>query len=250
MTTVTDQVFASPDGIELRLDIFYPNAPGPHPAVLCIHGGGWISGSKEEYAPVAQEFARRGIAGAACDYRLAPLYPFPAAVHDVRSAVRYLRENAEPLGLDPNCLFSFGNSAGGHLSAFLALSPEPSERVSGAVNVSGLTDLTNPLEQHPPIAHDFLQQFVGVPYEGNEERWMEASPFHNIIAEAAPVLNIHGTLDDIVNPSQSVRFHEALKAVGARSELILLEGEGHSFSPGAFEQILDRSVAFFHEVCP
>jgi acetyl esterase/lipase len=250
MTTLKDRIFASPDGVDLRMDIFYPGTPGPHPVVLCIHGGGWISGSKEEYAPVAEEFARRGFAGAACEYRLAPLYPFPAAVQDVRAAVRFLRQEADALGTRPDAVFAFGNSAGGHLSSFLALSPEPTERVNAAVNVSGLTDLTNPDEQHAPIAHDFLQQFVGAPYVGNEERWIEASPYHNIIADAAPVLNIHGALDEIVNPSQSVRFHEALKAAGARSELLLLEGEGHSFTPEAFEQILERSAAFFREVRP
>lgn len=248
MRAATDLVFASPDGVDLRLDLFLPEAEAPPPVVLCIHGGGWISGDKTDCHIVASELVRRGYAAACPDYRLAPLYTYPAAVEDVRAAVRFLRERGAELGIDPGRVAAFGNSAGGHLSAFLALSPHRAERADASVNVAGLTDLTNPSEQHAEIAWDFLQQFLGVPYAGNEERWIEASPLHNIHKDAAPVANIHGTLDEVVNPSQSVRFHEALKQAGATSELFLLPGEGHSFTASGFEEVLNFSDNFLKKV--
>lgn len=248
MKVATDVVFASPDGVDLRLDLFLPGTQTPAPVVLCIHGGGWISGDKADCHIVASELIQRGYAAACPDYRLAPLYTYPAAVEDVRAALRFLRERGEELGIDPGRVAAFGNSAGGHLSAFLALSPEPAERADASVNVAGLTDLTNPSEQHAEIAWDFLQQFLGVPYVGNEERWIEASPLHNIHTDAAPVANIHGTLDEVVNPSQSVRFHEALRKAGATSELLLLPGEGHSFTASGFEEVLNFADNFLKNV--
>lgn len=248
MKVAPDVLFASPDGVDLRLDLFLPDADLPAPVVLCIHGGGWISGEKSDCHIVAQEFVRRGYAAACPDYRLAPLYTYPAAVEDVRAAVRYLRERGQELGFDPGRIAAFGNSAGGHLASFLALSPDPAERSDASLNVSGLTDLTNPSEQHPEIAWDFLHQFLGVPYVGNEERWIEASPLYNIHPEASPVANIHGTLDEVVNPSQSVRFHEALREAGVPSELLLLPGEGHSFSPEGFEKVMDFADEFLKGV--
>ncbi|MER3414536.1 MAG: hypothetical protein C4341_10000 [Armatimonadota bacterium] len=178
----------------------------------------------------------------------APLYTYPAAVQDVRAAVRFLKERGNVLGIDPKRVAAFGNSAGGHLSALLALSPDPAERADASVNVSGLTDLTNPSEQHAEIAWDFMQQFLGVPYLGNEERWIEASPLHNIRPDVAPVANVHGTLDEVVNPSQSVRFHEALRKAGATSELLLLPGEGHSFTASGFEEVLNFADTFLKSV--
>jgi acetyl esterase/lipase len=248
MKVETDVLFASPDGVDLRLDLFLPDGADPSPVVLCIHGGGWISGEKSDCHIVAQEFVRRGYAAACPDYRLAPLYTYPAAVEDVRAAARFIREHGHQLGVDAGRVAAFGNSAGGHLSAFLALSRDPLERVDAAVNVSGLTDLTNPSEQHPEIAWDFLQQFLGAPYVGNEERWIEASPLHNIHPEAAPIANIHGTLDEVVNPSQSVRFHEALQEAGVASALLLLPGEGHSFTPEGFDRVMDFADEFLKGV--
>ncbi|MEW5884675.1 MAG: alpha/beta hydrolase [Armatimonadota bacterium] len=248
MKVATDLVFASPDGVDLRLDLFLPGTEAPAPVVLCIHGGGWISGDKTDCHIVASELVRRGYAAACPDYRLAPLYAYPAAVEDIRAAVRFLRERGAEVGIDPGRVAAFGNSAGGHLSASLALSPDRAERADASVNVAGLTDLTNPSEQHAEIAWDFLQQFLGVPYVGNEERWIEASPLHNIHTDAAPVANIHGTLDEVVNPSQSVRFHEALRKAGATSELLLLPGEGHSFTASGFEEVLNFADNFLKNV--
>lgn len=248
MKLATDIVFASPGGVDLRLDLFLPDVEEPAPVVVCIHGGGWISGDKADCHIVATELVRRGYAAACPDYRLAPLYTYPAAVEDIRAAVRFLRERGAEVGIDPGRVAAFGNSAGGHLAAFVALSSDPAERSSASVNVAGLTDLTNPSEQHAEIAWDFLQQFLGSSYAGNEERWIEASPIHNIRPDAAPVANIHGTLDDVVNPSQSVRFHEALRQAGVTSELLLLPGEGHSFTPSGFEEVLKFTDQFLRDV--
>src|SRR5436190_24123355 len=97
-----EPIYASPGGIPLRYDFLRPAAPGIHPLIVFIHGGGWISGDRTDFRTVADVFVKQGYAAALIQYRLAPLHPFPAAVEDVQAFVRYARENAEELGIDPN----------------------------------------------------------------------------------------------------------------------------------------------------
>lgn len=234
-------------GGQLHFDAFLPETGADLPAVICIHGGGWVSGEKADMRPVAEYFAKKGFAAFCPEYRLAPLHPFPAAIEDCEDFVKHLREHAKELGLNPSRIFSFGNSAGGHLSASLAVR-DSEHRVNGAVDICGLTDLTNPQSNHPSISWDFIGQFIGKPFEGNEELWKEASPLYSVTKDAAPVLIFHGGDDDIVWQQQSERLHGELLAAGAKTEIEILPGEGHSFSMPAFEKILERSVEFFCEL--
>jgi hypothetical protein len=114
--------YANPDGQHLKLDLARAkDGDGPFPAVLCIHGGGFRAGSRQGYDALCLRLARGGYVAATIDYRLAPKYPFPAAVHDTKEAVRWLRANARKYRIDPERIGVTGGSAGGHLAQFLGV---------------------------------------------------------------------------------------------------------------------------------
>ncbi len=163
--THPDLVYAVVGPAPLRLDLYLPtSAPAPHPTLIFIHGGGWAGGSKAPIPALCASALNQGFAVASLDYRLttqAALFApapvtFPAQIHDVKGAVRWLRANAATFQLDPTRFASFGTSAGGHLSALLATSggsPELegsvggnlgfSSRVQAAIDYFGPTDLLN-----------------------------------------------------------------------------------------------------------
>src|SRR5437667_4546862 len=116
--------YAPAVGGKLAMDIVRPrDASGaPHAAVLCIHGGGFRAGARQSYLPLCIKLAQRGYVAATVSYRLAPKSQFPAPVHDVKAAVRWLRANAAKFDIDPERIGVTGGSAGGHLALFLGLS--------------------------------------------------------------------------------------------------------------------------------
>ena len=112
-----DVVYCTVEGKPLKLDIARPKAgEGPFPAILCIHGGGWRAGDKSEYLQAIFELSQQGYVAATVQYRFAPKFPFPAQIHDVKAAVRYLRGHARRLRIDPDRIGVMGASAGGHLA--------------------------------------------------------------------------------------------------------------------------------------
>lgn len=118
---VRDVVYSTVGGRELRLDIFYPagRKRKGYPGVLLIHGGGWRSGDKSQQGPLAQQLAAKGYVALAVEYRLSPEAPYPAAVLDVKAAVRWMRANAATLRLDATKISALGCSSGGHMAALL-----------------------------------------------------------------------------------------------------------------------------------
>ncbi|MEO7453312.1 MAG: alpha/beta hydrolase, partial [Fimbriimonadales bacterium] len=193
---------------------------------------------------VAQYFADKGFAAFCPQYRLAPLYSYPAPLEDIAAFIRYLREKADSLKILPNSIGVIGNSAGGHLAAMAGLAVDPSERADAVVDICGLTDLTNFKESHPPISWDFLTQFMaGAPPD--DPRWIEASPLFRVTADASPFLIVHGEDDDVVYVDQSKRLYDALRDAGVSAEFDTLPNEGHSFSMAGFEKILDKASDFF-----
>src|SRR5581483_11615346 len=105
-----------------QLDMARPkNGDGPFPAVVCIHGGGFRAGSRQGYDGLCLRLAQRGYVAVTASYRLAPQFQFPAAVHDVKAAVRWLRANAKKYHIDPERIGVTGGSAGGHLAQFLGV---------------------------------------------------------------------------------------------------------------------------------
>lgn len=120
--------YSKAGGESLQLNLARPKAgAGPFPAVVCIHGGGFRAGKRESYDALTAKLAQRGYIAATVSYRLAPKHQFPAAVHDVKAAVRWVRANAAKLRIDPDRIGVTGGSAGGHLAQFLGVTGDVKE---------------------------------------------------------------------------------------------------------------------------
>lgn len=254
MNLLPNLVFSRASGQELTLDLFTPASAKNPPLVVCIHGGGWISGDKSMYHEEAEWLCYKGYAAACISYRLAPMYPFPAAVADVQAAVEFLQAAQHP-GYDPTRLISFGNSAGGHLALMSAVATHrfdgqeaPAPQVQGVVSVSGISDMRDARKCHFDIGMTFLNQFLGDQY--SDETAANASPIAYVLPSRAPFLLIHGENDDIVPVRESVEMHNALLAADVKSELILMPGEYHSFTYGAWSRIRTHLFEFLQQHFP
>jgi len=241
-----------------RLDLYRPGVrAGLLPAVVVLHGGGWQGGDKADGRErgVATELAGAGYACASVNYRLAApdRSAWPGCLHDCKNAVRFLRSRAAQYGIDPERIGVIGFSAGAHLAAMTALTPgaarlEPvapypdvSSRVQAAVLMYGVYDFETwqPVEADG-TPHVFLRSLAGSLVGGSlaeaPELWREASPVRHVRAGGPPLLLIHGTEDDAVDPGQTAELAAELAAAGAPHEVHIVQGAGHSFDfhpPGA-----------------
>ena len=249
--------YANPDGQHLKLDLATPKeGGGPFPAVICIHGGGFRAGKRESYDGLCLRLAQRGYVAMTVSYRLAPKYPFPAAVHDVKAAVRWARANAGRCKIDPGRIGVTGGSAGGHLAQFLGVTagvkqfegdggnPEQSSRVACVVNVYGPSDFTKSYGKSVDAA-EVLPLFLGGNLEQARRRHIEASPLYWVTPDAAPTLCIHGTDDKYVAHEQAVWLVDKLKASAVEAELLTLEGAGHGFKGKDAERADQALFEFF-----
>jgi acetyl esterase/lipase len=254
--TERERVYAQPGGIPLVYDLFRPETEAPTPLVVCLHGGGWISGATTDMHEIAGILTQHGFSAACPQYRLAPLHPFPAAVEDVQEFVRFARSQAKGWKIIPDRIASLGISAGGHLALMLGLTNpvapahwprEARAQVNAVVDICGITDVTDYRAKHHEIAFGFLEQFMSRPYEGNEEVFRAASPISHITPDDPPVLVVHGVEDDVVPVDQSDALVEKLRNAGVYVEYHRLEGERHAFSYESYLNILDWSVSFLKE---
>ena len=125
-----DIEYTRPNGVSVMLNLARPkNITSPRPAVICIHGGGFRAGTREGYNKTILKLAQNGYVAATISYRLAPTNQFPAAVHDTKAAVRWMRANAAKYQVDPARIGVMGGSAGGHLVQFLGVTAGVPERV-------------------------------------------------------------------------------------------------------------------------
>jgi acetyl esterase/lipase len=211
-------VFATPGGESLHADVYLPEPAAPAPVVIAIHGGGWKVGSRDSYRHLGHLLAGRGYAVVAIDYRLVRKDEnrYPAAVDDVRDALRYVREHAAELNVDPARVVLMGDSAGGHLAALVGLTERP--QVKAVVGIFGVYDLAAQWQHDLPSRpnDNITAIFLGASLVDDRKRYFDASPIsHAITANAGPAfLLTWGTHDDIVDPGQSEAFLLALKQAG------------------------------------
>ena len=236
-----DVVYAHADGVPLRYDHYRPLAvDGPAPAVVFVHGGGWMHGDPSQAAGNALHFARQGIATISLSYRLAPEHRFPAPLDDVRHGLRYVRAHAAEFGIDPSRLALVGVSAGAHLAMLAHLARDVrelapalpadlaavDEGVRAVIAHYGPYDLSRRLPL--PVELDMIGALLGP--RGDDSSWVRlASPLFHAAGARAPVLLIHGTGDTLVSHRESERMHRALQEAGRSSEILLLEGAPHAF---------------------
>jgi len=212
----------------LRMDVRTPPGIGPFPALILVHGGGWVTGDRKwNMAPLFEHFARAGFATFSISYRLAnDFFRFGSAIDDVRLAVRHVRQSAARYNIHPFRIALVGESAGGHLAAMAALLDPGS--VQGVVGLYTPTDLeslarTSPIV--PPQIRDAIEGSVFAAMLSGQLR--NLSPVHHIRPDAPPFLLIHGTADGIVPYSQATAMMERMKAAGTRCQVMTVSGGGH-----------------------
>lgn len=248
--------FANPDNQHLQLDMARPKeGSGPFPAVVCIHGGGFRAGTRESYDKLCLTLAQHGYVAVTVTYRLAPAYPFPAAVHDCKAAVRWLRANAAKYHVDTARIGVTGGSAGGHLCQFLGVTQgvkafegegnlDQSSDVSCVVNYYGPSDFTKSYDKSMD-AKDVLPLFFGGNLETKRKEHIIGSPLYWVTPFAAPTLLIHGTEDKYVAYEQATWMLEKLRASMVEVELLTLEGAGHGFKGADAEKAEKALIEFF-----
>jgi acetyl esterase/lipase len=226
------------------LDVVRPAAPGERrPALLQIHGGGWVIGDKREQGqPLMTHLAERGWVSFAINYRLSPRATFPDHIVDVKRAIRWIREHAAEYGADSDFLCVTGGSAGGHLTALAAVSAndprfqpgfeEVDTRLAAAVPFYGVYDFLDRFgirgsqKMEPFLARTVLK----CKPDENRELWEAASPISHVSPEAPPFLLVHGTHDSLVWPEEMRAFERALAEKSRQPVLVLeLAGAQHAF---------------------
>ena len=249
--------YANPDQQHLQLDLARPKAAnGRRAAVLCIHGGGFRAGTRDGYDAFCVKLAAHGFVAATVTYRLAPQYPFPEAVYDVKAAVRWLRAHAEDYQIDTARIGVTGGSAGGHLAQFLGVTagvaefeggdgnPGQSSAVKCVVNQYGPSDFTQSYGKSVDAA-EVLPLFLGGDLTTARRRHILASPLNWVTPHAAPTLILHGTKDNYVAYEQGVWMRDRLQACGVEVELLTFEGAGHGFRGADADKAEAATIAFF-----
>ncbi|WP_204051967.1 alpha/beta hydrolase [Microbispora siamensis] len=257
----------------LELDLVLPpETEGPVPCVVFLHGGGWRAGGRRSMGPAFEGaeptpfelVARAGIAVASADYRLSGEAVWPAQVHDVKAAVRWLRARGGDLGIDPDRIAAWGESAGGHLAALLGLtSGDPA--LEGGVGVTGpssavaavaawyapsdLRTVAAGIGADPadPASREAL--LLGAPVPSVPDAAAQASPVTHVSPGAPPFLLLHGRADRLIACAQSERLSEELRRAGAEVDLHVYDGADHMWlgDPEAARDALDRTIAFLRD---
>jgi len=257
VTVRKDLAYAQRGGLSLALDLYLPGpGRGPAPLVLLVHGGGWGSGERTNMAPLAARLAARGYAAATVGYRLSGQARYPAAIDDVKEALRWLRTQAVSFGIDPARVAIAGGSAGGQIAALVGMT-QP-QAVRAVVNIDGLSDFTSEealrYEDDPAKKPSAAGAWFGGRYAEQPALWRDASPINHVGKDSPPVLFI---------VSGMPRFSVGREAMIARlaqhgvvTDTVALPGTPHSFwlfdpwlAPTAdaicsfFERVLGRMPA-------
>ncbi|MCC5930132.1 MAG: alpha/beta hydrolase [Cyclobacteriaceae bacterium] len=221
----TSHIYKKVDTLSLSMQVILPeSSTAKSPAMVFFFGGGWNQGSTQQFEPHAIHFARQGIACFLVEYRVKTRHqttPFDA-LKDAKSAIRFIRKNAEEFGIDPARLIAAGGSAGGHLAAATALIEgynDPSDDLSIS-SVPNALVLFNPVIDNGP---------AGYGYERISEAYLSFSPLHNIRKGAPPTIIFLGTKDRLI-PVETMKYYQmAMQKVESRCDLFLYEGEDHGF---------------------
>lgn len=256
-----DLVYAKYGDRSLRLDLYEPAKRDKSllPSVVVIRGGGWRSGDKEGYGPIAAALANRGLAAVSIEMRASGEAKFPAAVQDTKAAVRWLRSNARKYRLEPAAIGAIGGSSGGHLAVYLGVTRGVAKLEGAGGNQESKSFVSAIVGMAPPanlsvfggLGGDAnsnpLIRFIGDSYKNDPDLWKFASPISHVAKSSPPLLLIHSGADRTVPYSQSVELASRYGKVGAPVELVLIPAAPHAFwnYKKWFKGTMDRSAAFF-----
>lgn len=229
-----------------QYDLFLPEGRDHQTEIiLVIHGGGWISGKKEEWNYYAQRFCDFGFAAISMNYRLAnDSIHYLEMLDDIDSMIMCISRNTDTWGIGSGRIALFGYSAGGHLALLYSYSRDKGQNISSVISLAGPTDVQDSLLWESPGLYNNIVLMTGDPDPAD---WHPANPVSCISAANAATLLIHGTNDSIVPFSQSVKLNQLLAASFTPVQLLLLEDETHFFSAAATEIFLNATKQFLDE---
>lgn len=235
-----------------RLDVYRHMKPGSYPTLLYIHGGGWRTGSKDQYSLWFEPFLLLGWNVVNIDYRLSNVARAPAAVEDSVCALRWVIHNAKQYGFDTSRIVVMGHSAGAHLALMTGMVPEEAGfdkncpgpeplKVTAIIDWFGVSDVADLL--HEPNKRDYATQWIGDSPE-SQARAKQVSPLTYIREGLPPTIIIHGDKDPFVPYEQAVHLHDALVAAKVPTEFVTVPGGKHgNYGSGpthdAYAHILD-----------
>ncbi|MDN3668915.1 alpha/beta hydrolase [Echinicola jeungdonensis] len=237
----------------LHLDIFYPESSQNLPVILLIHGGGWRSGDKSLQVPMAKKLAKKGFVTICVEYQLSLEAKYPAAVHNIKSAIRWTRAHADQYGINPDRIAISGCSAGGQLASLVGLTnnvdkmegkqgwEEYSSEVQAIMDIDGAINFLAPLSLKSPRSPDSPDAFwLGGTFTQVPAIWKEASPGYWVDENSVPTLFVN---------SGFPRFHagqaemvEMLEDYGIYHEVYEFDVKMHPF--WLFEPWVDTTVGY------
>jgi acetyl esterase/lipase len=228
-------VFGTGGGRELRCDIYTPPAaPQNAPAVLLVHGGGWSGGDRSQLRGYGILLGRQGFVCVASEYRLSGEAPWPAQIHDVKAALRWMRANHRRLGIDPDRISISGNSAGGHLVLIAGGTANVAAFEGEGGNAGVDTSVAAVLSFYPPTDFGSPEKLSGAVAElmgahPSAEAVRDASPVTWAKRDFPPTAFFHGTKDELVAVNDSLKMYKRLIEAGASAELHIYADEPHAF---------------------
>ena len=252
VTILRDQIYAEPEGHSLGFDLYTPNGVANPPLLIWVHGGGWARGSRYPVSTVA--LVNAGYAMASVSYRLSGDAPYPAQVHDLKAAVRFLRANAGRYGFDASRIGIIGVSAGAHLAALVGVTngsaehegaaggtagetggataaPAADSDVQAIVSYFGASNLTSILDQSTPFGLNIrvpgLTALFDGPVEERQALARSASPVFHVDSDDPPLLLLHGDQDPQMPINQSHELHGAYEAAGLDVAFEVVHGAAH-----------------------
>lgn len=253
-----DVIYRKVDGKEVKLDLAYPKeSKGLRPAVICVHGGAWRMGNRKDLRNWIEYLAENGYVAASISYRLLPDGKWPGQIEDCKTAVRFLRANAEKYQIDADKIGALGYSAGGHLVCLLGTTdakhgfdgaeyPKMSSKVQAVVSYFGPTDLSH-WSTDDSAQNAVFQPMLGARFKEKPEAYEKASPICYCCKEAPPFLFFHGTADRIVPIEQSRKMCEKLKDVGAQARIIEIKDADHGWGGKDSAMTTSETLKFLGE---
>jgi len=228
----SDFVFVQRGDHALEATLFVPDGPGPFPAVVSVHGGAWTSGDRSGTVDIDAALCEAGIVVLAADFRMPPEAAYPAAVEDIRAAIRWLHAHAAEVKTRPDAIGILGSSSGGQTALLCALLPEADAPLGYAALCWPISD---PVARYRMAREKGNARLVAShdAYFGDEATMSQASPQRIVEAGEArallPLIYLQGTADENVTPDMAQRFTDAYTAAGGEATLHFFEGQPHSF---------------------
>lgn len=239
---------------DLKADVYTP-PPGTSNGIglLLIHGGGWMQGDRSQLRGYGVLLGRKGFTSVSCEYRLSDEAIWPAQIHDVKAALRWMRAEADRLGIDGDRIAVSGNSAGGHLALVVAGTPNRSEFEGEGGNSGVSTDVAAAISFYPPVRLNEYGPPEALTMHGrlfgpaaSKETVAGASPNTHISPSFPPTMLVHGGKDELVPVNESNVMYRGLVEAGVDTELHVFAGQPHGFdaSPALGRQCAEIMALF------